>query len=197
MYLVVLSSLSCARIRQMLQCLQNSSFNIVSLHFFSDHTILTSKDITRLAPWISYLDDDLTLTSPRLGWLQFAVRHPPLFHATLLSSAVHLNRRKRLKDPSALLFYKLQVIRHANEVMRNGTVDEKSSDEMIVTALCLLYFDINGEVRVEEYMVHLRGIEMMLAVRGGMESLGMRGMVRNWLKVCHGPWSPGFAEGGF
>jgi hypothetical protein len=158
---------------------------------------LTPPDITRLAPWISYLDDTLTPTSPRLGWLPFAITHSPLFHATLLTSAVHLNRRKPLKDPSALLFYKVETIRHANELMNYGTLEEKCSDEMITTALCLLYFDINGEIKADEYMVHLRGIERMLAVRGGVDTLGMRGIVRNWLGVCHGPWSPGYTEGGF
>jgi hypothetical protein len=82
-------------------------------------------------------------------------------------------------------------------MMNYGTIEDKSSDEMIITALCLLYFDINEEVKVNEYMVHLKGIERMVAVRGGAEKLGMRGMVKNWLGVCHGPWSPGFEEGGF
>lgn len=41
----------------------------------------------------------------------------------------------------------------------------------------------------EEYEVHLLGINQMLLIRGGMGNLGMRGMIRNWLKICYGPWS--------
>jgi len=33
----------------------------------------------------------------------------------------------------------------------------------------------------------------MLKLRGGKENLGMRGMLKNWLNVCHGPWSEGCA----
>jgi hypothetical protein len=37
----------------------------------------------------------------------------------------------------------------------------------------------------------------MLNVRGGIENLGMTGMVKNWIAVCHGPWSPGWTYGQF
>ena len=36
------------------------------------------------------------------------------------------------------------------------------------------------------------GINQMLKVRGGIENLALRGMVKNWLLVCHGPWSLDF-----
>jgi Fungal specific transcription factor domain len=150
-----------------------------------------------MAPWISSLEDTLTPSSPRLGWLPFAISHPPLFHATLFICAVHLNRRRPLKDPSALLFYKTQAIHYANKTMNFGTLEEKSSDEMIITALCLMYFDIEKSVGVREYMVHLKGIERMVSLRKGVQNLGMKGIVRNWLRICHGPWSVEYKEGGF
>ena len=81
--------------------------------------------------------------------------------------------------------------------MNFGTLHEKSSDEMIITALCLLYFVIGDTVDPEEHIVHLNGINKMLAVRKGVQNLGMRGIAKNWLGVCHGPWSIGYIEGGF
>lgn len=81
--------------------------------------------------------------------------------------------------------------------MNRGNPTEQASDEMILVALVLLYFRIEEGIQYEEYMIHLRGIEMMVNVRGGVGRLGMRGMVRNWLGVCYGPWSEGFVEGGF
>lgn len=78
-----------------------------------------------------------------------------------------------------------------------GNVGEQASDEMIIVALVLLYFDARDVVCTEEFGVHLRGIEKMVEVRGGVGVLGMRGMVSNWLAVCHGPWSEGWIEGGF
>jgi hypothetical protein len=35
----------------------------------------------------------------------------------------------------------------------------------------------------------------MLKLRGGMESLGMRGMVKNWLDICYGPWNDDWEYG--
>ncbi|CAG8980522.1 hypothetical protein HYALB_00002519 [Hymenoscyphus albidus] len=153
--------------------------------------------IARLVPWLSYLDTTLTPTSPRLAWLPFAISHAPLFHATLLAAAVHLNRRKPLKDPGALTWYKLQTIQHANDVLNTGTVEQQASDEMIVVALVLLCFDVREVICTQEFEVHLRGVARMVEVRGGRGGLGMRGIVGNMLGVCYGPWIEGWVEGGF
>jgi hypothetical protein len=37
----------------------------------------------------------------------------------------------------------------------------------------------------------------MLLLRGGMQNLGMNGMVKNWLGVCHGPWKDDWEDGAF
>ncbi|KAE8448639.1 hypothetical protein EG329_009064 [Mollisiaceae sp. DMI_Dod_QoI] len=150
--------------------------------------------VERLAPWLCYLDDLLNLQAPKIAWLGFAVEHIAFYYATLLTAAVHLNRRRKLKDPAALIWYKVHTIQLANEKMNVG--EEAASDEMIMTALILLYFNVGG-ANVDEYEIHLRGIDQMLKVRGGTEKLGMRGMVKNWLLISYGPWSEGFEYGGF
>lgn len=48
-----------------------------------------------------------------------------------------------------------------------------------------------------EYEIHLKGIDQMLRFRGGMMTLGMRGMVKNWLEICYGPWDGGWQDGSF
>jgi hypothetical protein len=150
--------------------------------------------------------------SPRLAWLPFAMGHLPLFYATLLTAAVHLNRRRPLKDPSALIWFKVQTIKMANEAMIDPA--EAASDQMIIVALVLLYFNVrtfpvfipkasaheNSQVgggNTAEYEIHLKGINDMLKIRGGKHKLGMRGMVKNWLAICHGPWSDGWEDGCF
>ncbi|PVH82202.1 hypothetical protein DL98DRAFT_570745 [Cadophora sp. DSE1049] len=150
--------------------------------------------IERLAPWLCYLDDGLSPDGPRIAWLPFALEHTAFFYATLLTAAVHLNRRRKIRDPSALYWFKVQTIKHANE---NMNIPEKAAtDEMIMVALILLYFNIGG-ANVEEYEIHLKGIHQMLQVRGGAENLGMRGMARNWLAICWGPWREGWQYGQF
>jgi hypothetical protein len=104
-------------------------------------SLIIITDIERLAPWLSYLDDKLTTATPRLAWLPFALEHTPFFHATLLAAAVHLNRRRPLRDKSALIWFKVQTIRYANERM-NLPPSEAASDEMIMVALVLLYFNV-------------------------------------------------------
>lgn len=37
----------------------------------------------------------------------------------------------------------------------------------------------------------------MVKLRGGMGNLGMRGMVKNWLEVCYGPWHDDWEYGHF
>lgn len=102
-----------------------------------------------LAPWLSYLDDELTELSPRISWLPFALDHKPLFYATLLTAAVHLNRRRPLSDPSALLWFKVRTMRLANERMSDPL--EGASDQMMMVALILLYFNVSTQFLLPEY----------------------------------------------
>lgn len=108
--------------------------------------------MARLAPWLSYLDDSIggdDDSSARLGWLEYAINHTPLFYATLLTAVVHLNRRRPLKDPSAMIWFKLQTMRLANERMNDPA--EACKDEMLVVALVLLYFNVSLWTR----LIHL------------------------------------------
>ena len=63
--------------------------------------------------------------------------------------------------------------------------------------LLTIFVEKVGGANIDEYEIHLRGINQMLEVRGGKEATGMRGMVKNWLSISHGPWSPGFEYGAF
>jgi hypothetical protein len=150
--------------------------------------------VQRLAPWLSNYDDSLTATSPRVSWLPFALSHPPLFFATLLSAAVHLDRVQPFRDQRKLLWYKVETMRLTNESL--SIPSEAASDPIILVALILLYFNVKGNDE-KEYEIHLRGIHSMIKLRGGLKTLGMRGMVSNWLKICHGPWKPDWVYGQF
>jgi hypothetical protein len=102
---------------------------------------LSNQDLERLAPWFCYLEDNPTDLTRRIAWLPFALEHKPFFYATLLTAAVHLNRKRRFRDPSALLWFKTETIRSANEKMSNPA--EASSDEMIMVAMILLVFNVS------------------------------------------------------
>lgn len=99
-------------------------------------------DIERLAPWLCYLDDGLSPDGPRIAWLPYALEHTAFFYATLLTAAVHLNRRRKLRDLSALYWFKVQTIKYANENM--NIPDKVATDEMVMVALILLYFNVSA-----------------------------------------------------
>lgn len=64
----------------------------------------------------------------------------PLFYATMLSAAVHLDNMRPFGDISKLLWYKAETLRLTNEAL--GT-PEGASDQMILVALILLYFNVS------------------------------------------------------
>lgn len=75
---------------------------------------------------------------PAFSWLPFALQHPPLFYATLLGAAVHLDRKRPI-DKRSLFWYKIETIRLANETI--NIPHEAATDQMILVVLILLYFN--------------------------------------------------------
>ncbi|TGO65914.1 hypothetical protein BELL_0993g00020 [Botrytis elliptica] len=147
-------------------------------------SILIEYFIKQLGPWLGTYDDAKVVGRPAFSWLPFALQHPPLFYATLLGAAVHLDRKRPI-DKRSLVWYKIETMRLANETM--NVPHEAATDQMLLV----------GGGDGEEYEMHLSGINQMLTMRGGMANLGMRGMIKNWLGVCYGPWHPDWHYGLF
>ncbi|ESZ92595.1 hypothetical protein SBOR_7012 [Sclerotinia borealis F-4128] len=149
--------------------------------------------IKQLGPWLGSYDDAQLLGRPAFSWLPFALHHPPLLYATLLGAAVHLDRKQPM-DKRILVWYKIETMRLANQTM--NVPNEAATDQMLLVVLILLYFNVGGG-NGEEYETHLSGINQMLILRGGMGNLGMRGMIKNWLGICYGPWNHDWHHGSF
>lgn len=75
---------------------------------------------------------------PAFSWLPFALQHPPLFYATLLGAAVHLDRKRPINKRS-LVWYKIETMRLANKTM--NVPHEAATDQMLLVVLILLYFN--------------------------------------------------------
>ncbi|RDW69606.1 hypothetical protein BP6252_08626 [Coleophoma cylindrospora] len=150
----------------------------------------------RLVPWLSNMEDQIDARIPKHSWMPEAMHHQALFHATLLCAAVHLTRiNPSAGDQLALLWYKGETIRLANEKL--NIPEERATDQMLLTVLILLYFNVGGG-DPDEYEAHLRGINQMIVLRGGLQNLGStRRMVLKWLGVCFGPWNPDWEYGTF
>jgi len=104
--------------------------------------------LQRLAPWLSTYDDTLTPFSPRLSWLPFALNHAPLFYATCLCAAVHLDRFSPVRDQRKLLWYKVETLRLKNQAL--SIPSEGATDQMILVALILLHFNVSDKIRANE-----------------------------------------------
>lgn len=102
---------------------------------------------------MAYLDDEFDDSQPRLAWLPFALRHKAFFHATLLTAAVHLNRRRPFRDPSMMIWFKVETMRLANENMSIPT--QAATDEMIMVAMVLLYFNVRPGQTLEAHLLLL------------------------------------------
>ena len=83
----------------------------------------------------------MTPTSPRVSWFPFAINNPTLFYATLLGSAVHLDRKQPFGDQRKLLWYKVKTMHLANNNLAVPSMG--ASDQMILVALILLYFNVS------------------------------------------------------
>jgi len=73
--------------------------------------------------------------------------------ATLLTAVVHRNRIQPFEDQRALLWYKVETIRLANETLNLPT--EGASDQMILVALILLYFNVGINLISIKYMAYI------------------------------------------
>ncbi len=103
--------------------------------------------LERLVPWFCYLEDNLVDIEPRIAWLPFVLEHKPFFYATLLTAAVHLNRKRRFRDLGALICFKAETVRAANDKMNDP--GEAAIDEMIMVALILLVFNVSNKPKLK------------------------------------------------
>ncbi|KAI9641714.1 hypothetical protein NHQ30_009570 [Ciborinia camelliae] len=87
------------------------------------------KVIKQLGPWLGSYDDAQLLGRPAFSWLPFALHHPPLFYATLLGAAVHLDRKQPM-DKRTLFWYKIETMRLANQTM--NLPNEAATDQMLL-----------------------------------------------------------------
>jgi hypothetical protein len=72
--------------------------------------------------------------------------------ATLLSAVVHLDRIQPFRDQRKLLWYKVETMRLANETLSNPL--EGSSDQMILVALILLYFNVSHLIMMQTFKIN-------------------------------------------
>ncbi|KAL2075117.1 hypothetical protein VTL71DRAFT_59 [Oculimacula yallundae] len=119
-------------------------------------------------------------------WLTKATSHPATFYSLLYCGAtmyadIVKKRYKEICPKSGCLPYKISAIRNINECLTSTIT--AVTDEMILAVLMLMNFDSAMET-LDEYRVHMFGLRRMIEVRGGLDSLGYHGILKNWYQWC-------------
>ena len=114
-----------------------------------------------------------------IRWLAAAVTDEALLHSTLASSGGHMLYYANLPalSPSFLasfLYHKTETIRIING--RAKDISKVLTDESLA-AIALLVTGQTCQGDYNEMNIHMRGLLQLVGMRGGLESLGMSGLL--------------------
>lgn len=136
----------------------------------------------------------------RTRWFPLAMDEPATFLTVMLLSASHLYSIQRKPNVAIdLLALKEQAIRVINDSLADPS--RSYSDAMVgaVAKMCS-YEAMYGNT--DSYMIHMKGLQSMIAARGGLSELGLDGMLRRiclWIDLNSAflNKTPRFFEGSF
>ncbi|KAF2760097.1 hypothetical protein EJ05DRAFT_498068 [Pseudovirgaria hyperparasitica] len=121
----------------------------------------------------------------RTRWFPLAMTDPATFSGVLLLSASHLHSvrvkcsiQEKPEDAIRLLTLKEQAIRVVNEAL--GDPLRSCSDAIIGAVVKLCCYEAIYD-NVDAYMIHMKGLQSMVAARGGLSELGVNGLLR---RIC-------------
>lgn len=111
------------------------------------------------------------------SWFPMVLHSPTAFQVIMLFSASHLaSHSPTLIDPDSLLYLKNCALRSLLQLITSGKID----DEVIAsTAKMASHEAIFGSE--SEYHIHMDAVRKMLLLRGGIEKLGMAGLLARLL----------------
>jgi hypothetical protein len=112
-------------------------------------------------------------------WTATALTDVALLHSTLCSTSGHLlcNSNQPVESPRFLsdyLSHKAETIRVVNE--RMTSISKALTDETL-GAIALLVTGQTCHGDYSEMNIHMRGLAMLVGMRGGLEALGMGGLL--------------------
>ncbi|CZR56053.1 uncharacterized protein PAC_05941 [Phialocephala subalpina] len=114
--------------------------------------------------------------NPKDKWFSYAITDPALFHVTMLHAVMHhaLVHGEEGGEEEALAL-KSEAISLVNRKLEDPV--EGISDVTIAVVANLVQFE-NQSGNIELSSVHMRGLQRMIALRGGLNVLGLAGVLR-------------------
>ncbi|CZR50916.1 uncharacterized protein PAC_00790 [Phialocephala subalpina] len=112
------------------------------------------------------------------SWMSQAINNETFFNATLYVSSVHDAGLRGQRETSEALYYKAQTIRRLNKSLRN--TKEAVSDSSLAAVLLLTHIvSLIGEP--DEAEIHMKGLQQMMALRGGVHHYTLDGVFLHML----------------
>ncbi|PMD56148.1 uncharacterized protein K444DRAFT_536432, partial [Hyaloscypha bicolor E] len=131
--------------------------------------------------WIHVFQNTRMPTNPRQPWMQINLSDKTLLSVTVYCSINHFFFIRGQRCPPAYLPRKLNAIRNINKELQKVPSDHA----MVAVAVMTLLECMGGEPA--EWVVHRRGLQLMICSRGGIENLGLNGSVQrviSWADTC-------------
>ncbi|KAG4438619.1 hypothetical protein IFR05_005902 [Cadophora sp. M221] len=116
----------------------------------------------------TYLVNTLIPVNPKDKWFNFALSDPALFRGTLMHAAMHQRLVNGGYDQGEQAQLKRDTITLVNQRLEDPVL---SHSDFTIGA-------VNQEGNIALSDVHLSGLEKMVALRGGIDNLGLAGVLR-------------------
>ncbi|KAL5327563.1 hypothetical protein ACEPPN_005263 [Leptodophora sp. 'Broadleaf-Isolate-01'] len=123
----------------------------------------------------TYLVNTLIPVNPKDKWFNFALSDPALFRGTMMHAAMHQRLVNGGYDQGEQAQLKRDTITLVNQRLEDPVLSH--SDFTIGAVVCLVLLE-NQEGNIALSDVHLSGLEKMVALRGGIDNLGLAGVLR-------------------
>jgi hypothetical protein len=113
----------------------------------------------------------------RTKWFPLVITDPSSFHAILLLSASNVAALQHDNSSAYnVLQLKASAISSINDAFSSG-IGTRTSDAVIgAVAKMASYEAMQGDL--ESYRIHMAGVERMVDLRGGLQCLGLEGLLR-------------------
>lgn len=150
---------------------------------FNEYTInkglISRPDLTELAVDIPELDHDGPSGLLRSRWFPMALTEPATSAVILLTAGSHYAMMKAgTKHAKQLLLMKTEALNNINDMLRDPL--RGLTDQAIAAVAKLASYEAMFGSK-ETYLVHMNGLKRMIRLRGGMESLGLGGLLTRML----------------
>ncbi|KAL2060718.1 hypothetical protein VTL71DRAFT_9359 [Oculimacula yallundae] len=140
----------------------------------------------------TYLINTLIPVNPKDKWFNYALTDPAMFHATIMHAAMHQRVVNGGTDHGEQVQLKRDTIKMVTQRLEDPVLSR--SDFTIGAVVCLVLLEVrlfrkrqtsninvdqqNQEGNLELSNIHMSGLQKMIALRGGVEKLGLAGVLR-------------------